>query len=271
MPLFRRALLLAGLTIALASAWFAPLDSRAEQYLEAGLKRALVSFAAARALNAVISVAQGTEVAAQPGGVGVIFSVGQVLDPINDLVEQFSALMLGASVAFAVELALLKMGSYWAVSLALSAAALAWGWFYWRSQTAPTWLIRVLVGFLLVRFAVPIVALGSEAGFQLFLAEDYADGQARIELSTSQLGGAAKPAATPEPPEGIADRIKRWWSQSTDIGKRFEELKDIAARTVEHIVKLIVVFLLQTLVLPTLLLWALLRIGRALVAGGRPT
>jgi len=42
--------------------------------------------------------------------------------------------------------------------------------------------------------------------------------------------------------------------------------KDVAGRTAEQIVKLIVVFLIQTLVLPLLLLWALLRLGRALAA-----
>lgn len=34
--------------------WFSVLDSTADQQVDAGLKRALISFAAARALNAVI-------------------------------------------------------------------------------------------------------------------------------------------------------------------------------------------------------------------------
>ena len=42
--------------------------------VDAGLKRALATYAAARALNAVISVAQGTEVALEPGGVGVVLA-----------------------------------------------------------------------------------------------------------------------------------------------------------------------------------------------------
>ena len=49
-------------------AWFVPLDRLATEQVDAGLKRALVSFATARALNAVISVAQGTEIAAHASG-----------------------------------------------------------------------------------------------------------------------------------------------------------------------------------------------------------
>ena len=66
--------------------------------------------------------------------------------------------------------------------------------------------------------------------------------------------------------ESMTERMKRWWSQGTDFKKRFEELKEVAGRTIEHIVKLIVVFVLQTLVLPVLLLWMLLRLGRILPA-----
>ena len=272
----RRMLLVAGLVAVLGCAWLAPLDSAASDHAEAGLKRALASFATARALNAVISVVQGTEVAVQPIGVGVVFTPGQVLDPVNDLVEQLSSLMLAASVAFGAQVMLIKFGGYWAVSLVLSALAIAWGWMTWRQGPAPTWLTRLFVGLLLVRFAVPLVVLGSEAGFRLFLERDYMAGKASIELSTSQVASLSAPTAAAR-----AD-TKGWWPLKSDLGKllddmkddakramdvskRFEEMKEVAGRAVEHMVNLIVVFLLQTLVVPVLLLWGLLRIGRLLV------
>lgn len=267
-----RSLLLLALLVVLACAWLRPLDGPAGAEVDAGLKRALASFAAARALNAVISVAQGTEVAVQPAGVGVTFTPGQVLDPINDLVEQFSTLMLGASVSFGIQRALLGAGAHWVVSLLLTGVALAWSAVRWRGRIPPGWLTRVLVGLLLLRFAVPVVALTSEAGFRLFLAQDYAVGQSSIELSAEQFSSLNAPADPARPDEGIAERMKRWWSQTADVGKRFDEMKQVASRTVEQIVKLIVVFLMQTLVLPLLLMWVLWRLSRLLVvwsAGGR--
>ena len=56
-------------------------DDVSRQQAEQGLKRALATFAIARTLNGVISVAQGTELAVEPGGVGVIMTPGQILDP----------------------------------------------------------------------------------------------------------------------------------------------------------------------------------------------
>ena len=266
MPMRHRSLLLLALLVVLAGAWLRPLDDSATKHVDAGLKRALASFATARALNAVISVAQGTEVAVQPAGVGVTFTPGQVLDPINDLVEQFSTLMLAASVSFGVQRALIVAGAWWGVSLLLTVVALAWVGVHWKGRLPPHWLTRVLVGLLLLRFAVPVVALADEASFRLFLAEDYAAGQTLIELSTDQFTRLGAQADPTRPDESVADRLKRWWSQTTDVAKRFDDMKQVAARTVEHIVKLIVVFLLQTLVLPLLLMGLLWRWSRLLLA-----
>ncbi|KNZ31687.1 MAG: hypothetical protein AD742_17125 [Methylibium sp. NZG] len=260
-----RWLWLPALLLLLAVAWLRPLDEAAAPQVDAGLKRALASFAAARALNAVISVAQGTEVAVQPAGVGVTFAPGQALDPINDLVEQFSSLMLAASVSFGVQRALLGVGEHWVVSLLLTAAALCWLAFRWRGHAPPGWATRLLVGLLLLRFAVPVVAITSEAAFRAFLAQDYAAGQASIELSTEQFTRLNTPSEPARADEGVADRMKRWWSQTADVGKRFDEMKQVAARTVEQIVRLIVVFLMQTLVLPLVLMWGLWRLARLLV------
>jgi hypothetical protein len=265
----RRSLLLLGLAVVLGGAWFAPLDSSASRHVEAGLQRALVSFATARTLNAVISVVQGTQVAFEPGGVGVVLTPGQALDPINDLVEQFSLLMLAASVSFGVQLALIKFGAFWAVSLLLSAVALAWAWSVWRRPPANEWLTRFLLALLLVRFAMPLIALGSEAAFQLILKDDYAAGQASIELSAGKIASLSAASSEPSADESASDKMKRWWSQNTDFKKRFDELKEVAGRTIEHIIKLIVVFVLQTLVLPLLLLWMLLRLGRVLAGLSR--
>ncbi len=261
MPSTRRTLLLLGLAAVLGSAWFAPLDITASRYAESGLQRALVSFATARTLNAVISVVQGTQVAVQPGGVGVTFTPGQALDPVNDLVEQFSLLMLAASVSFGVQLALIRFGAFWAVSLALTIVACFWVWLAWRRRPAREWLTRFLLALLVVRFAMPLIALGSEAGFRLFLADDYAAGQARIEFSATEIANLSAAASGPAADETMSDKVKRWWSQNTDFKKRFDDLKNVAGRTIEHIIKLIVVFVLQTLVLPLLLLWMLLRLA----------
>ncbi len=60
--------------------------------------------------------------------------------------------------------------------------------------------------------------------------------------------------------------MKEWISNTADVKARFEEIRLAAERVTEHIVKLIVIFLLQTLIIPVLLLWGLYAVLRGLFA-----
>jgi len=86
-----------------AVAWWPSLDAHGNATVDAAFKRALVTWAIARGLNGVLSVAQGTEVAIQPAGIGVNFAPGEILDPINDLVERFSWIMMLAASSLGVQ------------------------------------------------------------------------------------------------------------------------------------------------------------------------
>ena len=264
----RRAGVLAALLLVLLATWVLRPDDAALAQVDSGWKRALATFAVARTLNAVLSVAQGTELALQPAGVGVTLAPGQVLDPVNDLVEQFSTLMLLASAAFAAQRVLIGMGAWWPLGLGLTAVALAWAWGQWHGRPRP-WLARLLLGLLVVRFMVPGVVLGSEALFQRFMQTDYAAAQQALERSSAEAAAppAAAGAAPAVPPPGMVERLRRWWGETADPTQRLEDLKTRANQAVEHVVRLIVVFTLQTLVLPLLLGWVLWRLLRSAVFG----
>ena len=260
--LLRRIALATVVAAMVACSWLAPLDAAADRQVDAGLKRALLTFASARALNAVISVVQGTELAIEPAGVGVVLTPGQALDPVNDLVEQFSNLMLLASVSFGVQKVLIGIGAHWLVSLLLSIAALGWALFHLRGEAAPGWLARTLVILLMTRFAVPAVTIGADALFRTFMSADYASSQRLIDTASGNLTKLEPPAGVPGESQGMLEKFKGWWPQSGDVKARFDHLKRVAEQAVEHIIKLMVIFLLQTLLIPLLLLWVLFAVAR---------
>lgn len=251
-----------GITLLLAfivgCAWLAPIDAAAERLTDDGLKRALLSFASARALNAVISVAQGTEISVEPAGIGVNFTPGQVLDPLNDLVEHFGNLMLAASVAFGVQKLLLAIGATWGVSLLLSLAAVLCIVLLWRKSDVrlPRWSINLLAVLLLIRFALPLVTIGNEWLFQAFLKQDYQSSQAAI---ASWSGSAEDVAAAPAGNQSTMDSVKGWLSKNADIRQKIEKLRATAEETTEHVIKLMAIYLLQTLIIPLLFLWLLVK------------
>lgn len=242
------------LALLLALVWLHPLDTVAEQYTESGLKRAFATFAAARAMNAAISVLQSIQV-----GAGATIQLGSVLDPLDDLVEQFSAIMLAATLSFATQRLLIDVSGAWPVSVLLTALFLTWGAFHLKNRTPPGWLPRLALGLLCLRLAVPTITLGSEVTYQLLMASKYESSQAKIK-------SAEVPDVEVKAGEGLAERAKRWWAQSTDIGKKIETLKARADSWVEHIVWLSAVFIVQTVILPLLFLWAMIRLYHVLSA-----
>ena len=259
------------LALAVACAWLAPMDAPATAQVDAGLKRALISFATARALHGVLSVVQGTQFSAQPLGVGVTLTPGQLLAPVNDLVKHFSDLMLAASVAFGVQKAIIAIGSYWLISAVLTGVAVAWGFIYFRQRRVLPWLSKLLVLLLMVRFAVPVVVIGTDLIWQKFLAADYVATQGAIDSASGQAQKLGPPVVASAEATSLLERAKQWVSGVTDVKARFDEIKLAAERVTEQIIRLMVIFLLQTLILPVPLLWALYAIVRGLVGvAGRP-
>ena len=275
MKYLRQAFVAIGLLALIACAWLAPMDVPATQQVNTGLKRALVSFASARALHGVLSVVQGTQVSAQPLGVGVSLTPGQLLAPVNELVKSFADFMLVASVAFGIMKFSIAMGAFWPVSAALTVIGLAWLWAYVRRNTAFLWLSRLLLLLLMVRFAVPIVMLGTDILWQQFLAADYTATQQAIAGAVGQAAQLSPNDAAGGAEGSFLERARQWLSSATDVKAQFEGIRMAAERVTEQIVRLIVIFLLQTLIIPLVLLWALYGALRGLLAGlttsfGRP-
>ncbi|MEO1421445.1 MAG: hypothetical protein AAFU66_10930, partial [Pseudomonadota bacterium] len=106
-------------------------DSLGAEYASGALERALLTFAVARGLDGVISIAQGTEVALEPGGVGLNLTVGQILDPVNDLIERFSTVMLTVTAALGLQEILLRITASNSISLLLGVTALLALLFVW--------------------------------------------------------------------------------------------------------------------------------------------
>lgn len=73
--------------------WLGVIDRASTDYIDSSLVQASVAFGAAKLLNALISMLQSAEVEVSM----VVFSgslgLGEMLDPFNDLVEDFSSLM----------------------------------------------------------------------------------------------------------------------------------------------------------------------------------
>ena len=214
-------------------------DNMSQQYAEKALTRALATFTVARTLNGVISVAQGTEVAVEPGGVGVILTPGQVLDPVNDLIERFSSVMLVAASSLGLQLMLLRITSSWVVTAVLIGLLALWLVSVWSQRLQgnkyASLTLRLSMMLVFVRFAIPVVIICTNFLFSAFLLTDQETATAALEATSTRLNevntqseDATSPDEVPSqsngqaPPEPSGDSLKE------TLASAYESLPSIA-------------------------------------------
>jgi hypothetical protein len=248
------------------------IDDFGERYADASFKRALLAFGIARGLNAAISVAQGTEIALEPAGVGVILAPGQILDPVNDLIERFSWVMLACTTSLGIQGVLLKIFSSFMFSTLVAIALAGVIFVVWkRSSLSPGMrrgLYRALALLVILRFFIPFMAISSEGLYQAFLAADFEASTAGLQQTTEQIDELNEKSREYQNEtrnrswiDALSDNIDSA-IDSLNINKRIEQLEKSARDVTEHTINLIVLFTLQTILFPILFLWLAMKLVR---------
>ena len=229
-------------------------------YVDASLNRALASFAIAKGLNSVISVAQGTELAATPAGVGVNIAVGELLDPINDMIERFSWMMLAASVSLGIQKILLAVTATPIMKGLFIVLALLFTYFSFKRDTKASLTLRVLLIILILRFSMPLVALANNIFYESFQKETYTE--ASQSLNKAQTHAKALTTHEGKSETSFFGKIKELYeetAQTLNVKKKLEALKSNLEESFHHLLNLMILFIVQTMILPLLYLYLVIK------------
>jgi hypothetical protein len=120
---------------------------------------------------------------------------------------------------------------------------------------------------LMTRFAMPVVIVGSDVLFQHFMSADYASSQTGIQGTTEQLTALKSAVVQGVEEQSTWEKVKEWVSQKADVKARFAPLKEAAEQATERMITLMVIFLLQTLLLPVFMLWILWGVAKRTFEG----
>ena len=221
--------------------------------LESMLLVTLSIYAVARGLNAVLSFAQGTEIS-----VGFVVDVtltpGQLLDPLNDLIEQLSWVLLLASASIGIQQILLAMSdaTYFRIAV-LGVSLLTFALVWIKSVPVPlkTTLVKLLVILTLLRCVVPVMTLASNA-MELWVAEDRQVAVAVLQTTRQEVAALQN------------NENDSWHEKLTDV-LALETMQNKAEAGVEKAVYLFAEFILQFILLPLVFLWVCLILFRWLL------
>ena len=165
-------------------AWTNAIDTAAIEYVNNSLVDAGLIFATARGINAVISVLQGTEIDA----LFITITVGELLDPINDLIERFSAIMLAALGVLVVLKLMLEIVGHDAFNILLTVVAvIAIGALALNRRDLYQLGAKLLIITIVLRFGLSFVAFATEIVDETFLLDREKKQQQSMEIFLDEL------------------------------------------------------------------------------------
>ena len=219
------------------------LDDYVDEYTTTSIKNAALTYATARGINGLVSVLQSSEVEA-----GVIVSgsitIGEILDPLNDMIERFSTVMTWVLASLAAQKVLLLLAShelflYLVAVLGISALLLL---FYGQSR-AQSLVVRSFLVVVFIRFALGLVVALNSGVDHLFLDEQLQVNSAEIENFQANLMSMDSSKELDE--EGIRESAIAFWQ-----GLSMDELTRKISEGIESFINLVAIYLLKTILFP---------------------
>ncbi|MFM7205582.1 MAG: hypothetical protein ACKO4T_02775 [Planctomycetaceae bacterium] len=236
-------------------------DRKGAAWMEASFARTLAALAATRGLDSAISLAQSSEVSFSFGPGGSL-GIGQALDPVNDLVEQYGALLLTSTTALGVQRLGMQIAAtlgFWLFVPALVALAAATLCGPAGRSSLVAWSRRLFGLALFARLALPAAGWIDSLVADRFLEPGYQQAAAAVAATTESIERVE-----------AADADRAWWERYNPvdaIGDRATKIYDRLAAVGESIVNLAIYFTISTIILPLGTLWLLSRLTGAFFSG----
>jgi hypothetical protein len=249
------------------------LDASADAYFRKAITTAGLAYTTARLVNASVSVVKESHLQLEPAGVGLSLAVGQALDPIDDMTERLSDVLVMAIASLGVEKLVHAMG----VSLApliLAALLVPLAMILWVKRphlnTLRRLLLRLVLLVTIARFCLPVAALINGYLDDQYFTPEIEAARSALDLGSAELQKLSE-VNLPEM-DGVRGTLK---SSAAFLQKKAMEFKNALVYTVENIGDIVDnllkltflylgIFVLQILLLPLGVFWLAVKTAGAL-------
>jgi len=246
------------------------LDIKGKELVDDSFSQAVIVFGSAKALNAVISLAQGTELDLP----FLTIAVGEVLDPINDLIEQFSLVMLASLTSLGIQKILMNFvtSGFYNIVLACSIFIVnIWLFFrFTKDEKSRILFFKITVILIFLRFAVPSMSFVNDLAYNGIVKPEY-----NIEKLNENIIGV-KEEINKVMNQTIKEKedksLLTKFTEKLDSSyytQKVDEYRNAVDHSSEYIVSLIIAFVFQTIFLPLIFLFVLYHLIRGIFNIGR--
>jgi hypothetical protein len=216
--------------------------------LDSSMGEAVAVFATAKLLNGIISVIQGSGI-----DFGVVLSLGEILDPINDLVELFSDVMLLAIISIGIQKILLQIVGFEAVIYSIVGVFFITIALLWIDSPKVVKTKELMIKLSLTLFALYIII--PSLGYTSSLIENQILAK-HSDLDIQELNKELKSDEEKWQELDLPKKESAWYEFS--IQESYEKYRDkisnLSEDTSRNIEKMMTLFLFKTIIFPLIFL-----------------
>lgn len=227
------------------------IDHKGESYFHDSLKKSALIYSVVRGLNAGISVIKDSELNIAPAGVGATIAVGEILDPIDDLVERFSYIILISLISIGIQKTLFFFGID--IFLKLLSVGLFFTGVYFLSGKKIFYSlgVKIVIFAVLVRFLLPASALFTQFSYNTLFKE-------KVEEAKRDISAVVEILKQEEDlkDNSVMGKLK---NLQNSFEKRIETVKNYSSKIIDSIIVISTAFVFQNVLLPVFIVWVFVR------------
>lgn len=251
-------------------------DSLSDTYFKETTTQAALAYATVRGVNGVVSVLKESQVELSPAGIGVSIAAGQILDPIDDMTERLSTVIVTALVSLGLQKLITEIGAavpgHYAALVVLFLLIPIW----LPSPNKDRYLavlLKIYFLLLILRLIMPVSALISDSLYKNLLKAEIIQAEQQLASifpghdqlqnfndftdsdSISSFSAAAR------------DRLEQTKSLFSKISENVETIIEALLQLTTMYVSL---FILQVIMIPVALLWLMVLLVNRLLKSTVP-
>jgi hypothetical protein len=249
------------------------LDATTDAYFREAITKAGVAYATCRVINASVSIVKESSLQLEPAGVGISLAVGQALDPIDDMIERLSDVIVTAITSLGVQ----KLTYEISVSLApplIAFCLFAFSILIWfenaRLASLQKLTMQIVLLLAVARFCLPISSMANGYVQKHYFEEQISAANNELALGSVELDNL-KDFSLPEI-DGFLGTIE---NSASFVKHKSIQFKNSLVNTVsnmgsiiENLLKLtflyVGIFVIQVIILPLLSFWFLIKTANTL-------
>ena len=253
---------------------FLYLDQKADAYFSETIAKAGLAYGACRAINASVSIIKESQIQIEPAGLGVSIAAGQALDPLDDMAERASDILVTAIISLGIQKIAYELSvAFTPVLIAtfLIAFVLVAISKNERVKTIKEIILKSIVLIIAARLCLPTASIISSYSNSSYFSPEITRVKDEI-ANNSPAMERLKDMRMPEV-DGVLETVKKGFDfvdeKTFDLGTALKETVQNMENMVTNLLKLsylyVALFVIQVILLPIGTFWLLTRIINAVL------